>query len=299
MLSVITRSLPIILAGSLGYAASLHGDAYIFDVGGVLASQKKLKSFRALGIINVLQYFATVRRGPSAIKDTFFETLNRVAKEHKISNRPGKTIAKDYNGKPVPLLMNLWLKGKIPCKTLRTIIFESIDKHPEWFNYEIEKRLIRNLVEMVFTPKKFVETFELNKEIVTLAKQYKKQGHQIYILSNWDAESFELLKQKNPAFFALFDGIITSGETGQVKPGKKIFKTLLKKYNLKPRNCFFIDDQKENVAIARKLKICGILCKSHYSLPWFEKKPDLKYVLQEIKRAQHAKNTAASAVRFI
>ncbi len=299
MLSVITRSLPIILAGSLGYATSLHGDAFIFDIGDVLASQNKITQFRSLGIINVLQYFVTVRRGPSAIKDTFFETLNRVAKEHKINNRPGKTIAKDYSGRQVPLLMNLWLKGKITCKTLRTMIFESIDKHPEWFDYEIEKRLIRNLVEMVFTPEKFVETFELNKEIVTLAKQYKNQGHQIYILSNWDAESFELLKQKNPAFFALFDGIIISGETGQVKPGKKIFKTLLKKYNLKPCNCFFIDDQKENVAIARKLKICGILCKSNHSLPWFERKPDLKYVLQEITRAQHAKNTVAAAIRFV
>ncbi len=297
MFSVITRSLPIILAGSLGYAISLHGDAFVFDIGGVLASSNKIRSFRELGIVNILQYFVTVRRGPNAIKGTFFETLNRVAKEHKISRRPGRTIAKDDSGKPVPLLMNLWLKGKITCKKLRTMIFESIDKHPEWFDYEIEKRLIRNLVDMVFTPEKFIKTIQLNKGIITFAKQCKQQGHQIYILSNWDAESFELLKQKDPAFFASFDGIIISGQTGQVKPSKKIFKTLLKKYHLKPRNCFFIDDQKENVATSRKLKICGILCKSNHS--WLEKKPDLRYVLQEITRAQQAKNTVATAVRFV
>ncbi len=282
----------ILLIGSLICSFSAHADTYIFDIGGVLIDTDKIKSFSALGYTSVLNYFIHLRRGPGAIKDKFYEVLHRVAKANKINQRPGKTIIRDDTGKPLPRLMCLWLKGAMTCQQLRTMILECINNNPNWFDHPAEQQVVRNLVTMVFTPEEFIKTRKFHKKGIEFVKKCKREGHQVYILSNWDPESFELLKKQRPEFFALFDGIVISGNAGSCKPSKKIYKTLLKKYNLNPRDCWFIDDQKENIVAARKHKICSIWCKKKQSL--FSAGPNFSYVANQIARAQDAKAAHAA-----
>lgn len=292
MISLISRSLPIILAGSIGFNASLHADAYIFDIGGVLVDTAITKSFSMVGIFNVLKYFIILklRRSPKGLKDKlqdkFFETLNNVARINKINTRPGKTVARDDTGRPLPRLVVLWLKGKMSAEQVRTMSLEAIEKHPEWFDHPVEQKSIHNIVSLTFTPKKFIATRMIYQKMVDFVKQCKDNGHQVYILSNWDPESFALLQQTYPEVFNMFDGIVISGNVGKVKPHKKIYEELLAKYHLDPRMCWFFDDQKENITAARKLKICGIWCKKSF----FSANPDLNYVKLQIAKAQKAKD---------
>ena len=44
-----------------------------------------------------------------------------------------------------------------------------------------------------------------------------------------------------------------------MKPDPKIYKTLLRRYNLKAEECVFIDDTEENVVSAQKIGLKGIV----------------------------------------
>ena len=95
---------------------------------------------------------------------------------------------------------------------------------------------------------------------VDLLKSLKKKGYKIYYLSNWNKSSFTLCKEKGIFdFLDLFDGGVISYQVNATKPGEKIYKILLNKYNLNPENCLFYDDKQENIDTANKLKIHGKL----------------------------------------
>lgn len=87
-----------------------------------------------------------------------------------------------------------------------------------------------------------------------------QKTYKIYVLSNWSKISYSLLERHHPETLRLFDGIVTSGEVGVKKPDRKIYEHLLIKYNLNAQDCIFIDDQQENIDMAERLGITGILC---------------------------------------
>ena len=47
------------------------------------------------------------------------------------------------------------------------------------------------------------------------------------------------------------DGRLVSYEIHQVKPGREIYETLLKRYDLDAGECLFLDDRKENTDTAK------------------------------------------------
>jgi len=64
----------------------------------------------------------------------------------------------------------------------------------------------------------------------------------------------------------LFDAVTLSFEAGHKKPEKQIYLDALKKLNLKPDECVFIDDIKEYSDAASKLGIHGINYTSYKNL---------------------------------
>ena len=48
-----------------------------------------------------------------------------------------------------------------------------------------------------------------------------------------------------------------SADVGCLKPENKMYEMFFKKFNLNPKECFFIDDQKENVDAAQKFGMRG------------------------------------------
>ncbi len=94
-------------------------------------------------------------------------------------------------------------------------------------------------------------------ESIDLLKELKSLGYGIYGLTNWSAEKIGYAFA-NYSFFSLFDGIVVSGVEKVVKPDRKIYEILLERYSLKPGECVFIDDNQDNVDMAKVLGINAI-----------------------------------------
>ena len=98
---------------------------------------------------------------------------------------------------------------------------------------------------------------------VQLFRELKDSGkYKIYALTNWGASLFEIaLVRYN--FLHWFDGRVVSGEEKMRKPAPEFYQRLLDRYNVKPEDAVFIDDNFRNIEAARKLGIESI----HFTSP--------------------------------
>lgn len=88
-------------------------------------------------------------------------------------------------------------------------------------------------------------------------KEWKAKGYGCYILSNYAKRTYELT-QDVLSFEKLMDGALYSYQVQQIKPDAEIFETLLEKFDLKPEECVFLDDNARNVEAAKELGIYAI-----------------------------------------
>lgn len=90
-----------------------------------------------------------------------------------------------------------------------------------------------------------------------LVYELKERNIPIYLLSNAPAflsdhaDYFEIFKE--------FDGLVFSGPLKCTKPEPAIYQYLFDTYHLNPNDCFFIDDNEENIAAGKKLGMNGIV----------------------------------------
>ena len=95
--------------------------------------------------------------------------------------------------------------------------------------------------------------------MLELVRRLKNHGYCVYYLSNIPQDVLELLTERG--VLTQFDGGVASCEVQVNKPDPQIYKTLLKKYQLKASECVFIDDRLENVQAAFALGFAGIQMK--------------------------------------
>lgn len=88
-----------------------------------------------------------------------------------------------------------------------------------------------------------------------LLKELKENGYQIYLLSN----ASEKLRQYFPRIpgARYFDGLLVSAEEKLLKPEKEIYERLYARFDLKPEECFFVDDSPANVEAAMRTGMPG------------------------------------------
>ena len=91
---------------------------------------------------------------------------------------------------------------------------------------------------------------KLNFNLLTLIKKLKINGYKVYVLS--DNNKYAYNYYKNHPLFQDFDGWIVSCEYKTIKKDGKLFNYLLEKYNLKSDESFFIDDNIDNIEVAKK-----------------------------------------------
>lgn len=98
---------------------------------------------------------------------------------------------------------------------------------------------------------------------VELFKQLKESNrYRIYALTNWSAETFEIALNQYD-FMQWFDGIVVSGTEKIRKPNPQFYQLLLNRYQVKPEDALFIDDNHRNILAAEGLGIKSI----HFSSP--------------------------------
>lgn len=247
------------------FSTLIDASTVLIDNGGVITYTDSTAALKELGLCNILYYTLILKKDPrqitNHIRKRFYELLELAADNNNI-NIPKKAIhelPRDEKGNILPRLMHLWQNGTISGKQVRILTKQTIKNNSEWFVHVVEKRLLIKMTNMVFTPETFIKTRKLSPHAVQFITQCKAHGHSVYLLSNWDAESFSLFKETYPELCSLFDGLIISGSEHSTKPEKTIYQNTLKKYNLNPDDCFFFDDQKENISAARACGINAIL----------------------------------------
>jgi len=98
--------------------------------------------------------------------------------------------------------------------------------------------------------------------VVAILKELDRQDVDLYALSNWSAEKFELIRPRYD-FFKLFREIVISGQVKMLKPEQEIFQYLLDRIRRPAETCLLIDDTAENITAARRLGFQAI----HYQSP--------------------------------
>lgn len=107
---------------------------------------------------------------------------------------------------------------------------------------------------------------------VEIVRQLAKAHYPLYILSNFSAEKFPVMRRRYP-FLDLFDDIIISGEHKLIKPDAAIYHLTLRRIQRSATDCVFIDDSPPNLETARRLGFETI----HYQSP-----PQLRGELRRI-----------------
>lgn len=92
------------------------------------------------------------------------------------------------------------------------------------------------------------------KEMEEVIDTLKSQGFGLYICSNASMRLPMEWKKVIPRI-ETFDGVLFSAEEKCLKPQKEIYLRLFEKYDLKPEECFFVDDLLLNIEGARA---CGM-----------------------------------------
>lgn len=95
-------------------------------------------------------------------------------------------------------------------------------------------------------------------ELTEVIRQMKGKGFKLFILSNNFIERATYYGKSFP-FLNIFNKVYYSWQTGFVKPDPETFKNLLSENNLKPEECIYFDNSKENIEVANGLGIKAFL----------------------------------------
>lgn len=230
----------------------------IFDLNGVLvktAGETKIlgmSKFIKLALVKILRF-----QSPFSIKKTLKRKLFEFL--HSIQSRDAHEVnACDEQGNLLPQILCNYLKGTEKSEDLLKKINETEQKCKRG----LELSIIASIARMIFTPQTFVQIQEWVPQAIEFVRELKAFGCKVYILSNWDPESFKIFEQKYPEILGLFDGILISGSLGLIKPDHKVYRALLAKYNIPASRAIFFDDQWINVKAAREaVNIHALVCK--------------------------------------
>lgn len=254
-----------------------QGAVLIFDLGQVLVKNSTLALLKNIGFFNFVGIYNPLTLEKKLLE--FLSTLSNVSHvQHPLSL---------YRGYLMPVIMQDWLCGYITSDEVLQLIEKNIDKHPELFNWPTEKKLVYEISKIIFTPELFIETVHPIKAALKLLDKVAQQKdafgnklHRIYVLSNWDKESFEYLCKKYDCqkLLSFADGIMISGYQGKMKPDPDIYIDLFNSFKIDPYKelTVYVDDDLANLQAAIRLNpsIKTIHCQ----------RCDLKAVKREFKK---------------
>ncbi len=119
-------------------------------------------------------------------------------------------------------------------------------------------------MEMQAVVDSWLEMLTTRKATVNLMRLFKKNGFNLYYLSNISREALHEVSKRS--FWPMFDGGIASCDVGINKPDPAIYQMLIDKYSLVPQETIFTDDRRENALSSFHVGITGIQFKNVKSL---------------------------------
>lgn len=95
------------------------------------------------------------------------------------------------------------------------------------------------------------EFIRLYDGVIELLEGLRAAEKRIYLLSNAQ-ESFTLPEMDKLGILGYFDGIMISSEEGVCKPQRQFFEKLLEKYDLDPKECLMVGNDKNSDMLGAK-----------------------------------------------
>lgn len=95
------------------------------------------------------------------------------------------------------------------------------------------------------------------RQTADFIRELKDRKVPIYLLSNAPTYFAEWAQRIDT--LRLFDGIVFSAPLKMAKPEPAIYQYLFQTYDLKPEECFFIDDLEKNIRAAKEAGMDGII----------------------------------------
>lgn len=238
------------------------GAHIIFDLDRVLTRSNKLSFLWQAGPMRFVGLY-----NPFKIEHTMMRFLE------SLEPRRAETPLSFYHSNVLPQIMCDWLCGIKTCAEIRLLIEQKFETKNEFSGH---KSFIKGITSVIFNPDLFIKGIspikagiKFFKKCAAVVDSEGKPRHKMYILSNWDPESFLLLAQipELKELFELCEGIVISGTAQLMKPDVRIFEHLFSTFGIDPHSelTIFIDDQKINVAAARQLnkrQLHAFLCKN-------------------------------------
>ncbi|MBD3208215.1 MAG: HAD-IA family hydrolase [Candidatus Nealsonbacteria bacterium] len=167
----------------------------------------------------------------------------------------------------------LFKKGGYAPKSRGEINAEKIEK---LYNHLDDEKLLSDLKEKVgftdkeisealpYIPQKYEKFEELWELLPVLKKNYK-----LAVINNGNNLARKYWEERFD--FSIFDAFIVSSEEKVKKPNPEIYLIVCRKLNVKPENCLFMDDTKENVVAAENLGMKAIFWKKTRKKKSFKK----------------------------
>lgn len=222
----------------------------IFDLDGVLLTTNTMKSLQTIGLHNVLYYFWHTGTMP-----------NKQALLPLLLDAPALSTEKMFhNNQAVPQIMVDWQTGRQKdIELLQTTITYLDAQKDSGTITQAQHCVLKKMCTLMFTPDVLASTRMMMPqalEFITLVAQYAQEHDiKLYICSNWDPSSIDLIQQDFKELFSFFpqEHIFISGKIGALKPQPAIFEHIMKTHNLNPQECLFIDDEAINVVSAQAL----------------------------------------------
>ncbi len=137
---------------------------------------------------------------------------------------------------------SLWLELDLSILSDEEIIRRYQEKYPQY----------AEVIAWFITHGEYMHT--KRKRIWKQVHELKKQGYHLYILSNYSENLFRK-HTKGADFLKDMDGVVVSYMIHKVKPEKEIYEYLLDRYQLNPKECFFLDDRAANTKAAEDMGI--------------------------------------------
>jgi hypothetical protein len=249
----------------------------IIDFGDVLGEQSTRTVLSKIGFGNI---FANIFSNPLRIEEEYMDFLSTIE-----SYKAGQIVVTN-NDKILPKIMCDWLQGLKTPAEVRAIITAKISETKPRIGKRKAKLWVA-ITNFMFTPDQLASVTIPKKSVIKIIKRcHSKKGytglhaHKIYLLTNFDQETFELIRNKKEfkELFDCFDGIIVSGKVHLIKPDPQLFHVAFKEFNINPDVEFtvFIDDEYFNIEAAMRLGKRKLRCIQ------FKGSKDLKKILKQL-----------------
>lgn len=148
------------------------------------------------------------------------------------------------------LLLEIYVENKEDWPLLGEVLYKNWElqdkgmESNEFYNIlcdQLPERLHEAMYNIVFHWDLWIKPFEDIRELII---KLKNTGHKLYVISNMPS-TFSNDHSKLPVLEE-FDGLVFSYLERMVKPDPEIFRLTLKRFNLDPNECIFIDDSLDN-----------------------------------------------------